>query len=140
MVGFRRKDKSGIATFMGQGTRVEGLLSFEGTVRVDGELEGQVQSETGTLIIGKSARIQGEIAVNHAVVMGEVHGTLQAHQSVDIRALARMYGDIRAPVVSVDPGATVYGNCQVEPPTGAENRRKPGEKPADPPGNGRNDP
>ena len=51
-----------IIAFLGKGTEFKGVLSYEGTVRIDGKVEGEIITK-GTLVVGESAIINAEVAV-----------------------------------------------------------------------------
>ena len=58
-------EQSEISAFLGKGTEFKGVLSFEGTIRVDGKIDGEVISKD-TLIAGDGAFLQGEISVGRS--------------------------------------------------------------------------
>jgi len=100
-----------ISTFIGTKSEINGNVSFEGTIRVDGRLKGKITSAEGTLIVGETAKMEAEINVGLAVVMGEVNGTVLAKKRIEIYKPARVTGDLQAPVISMDAGVTFNGNC-----------------------------
>jgi len=106
-----------ISTFIGTKSEINGNLSFEGTIRVDGSLKGKITSGEGTLIVGETAKIEADINVGLAVVMGEVTGTVQAKKRIEIYKPARVAGDLQSPVISMDAGVTFNGNCNMGPRT-----------------------
>ena len=114
----KEKDKQdAISTFIGTKSNIEGSLVFEGTVRVDGRLKGKIMSSEGTLIVGEPARIEADIDVGLAVIMGEVAGTVHAKKRIEIYKPARVTGDLQSPVISMDVGVTFNGNCTMGPKT-----------------------
>ncbi len=114
----KEKDKQdAISTFIGTKSNIEGNLTFEGTVRVDGRLKGKITSSEGTLIVGEPARIEAGIDVGLAVIMGEVAGTVHAKKRIEIYKPARVTGDLQSPVISMDAGVTFNGNCTMGPKT-----------------------
>jgi len=114
----KEKDKQDtISTFIGTESNIEGSLIFEGTVRVDGRLKGKITSSDGTLIVGEPARVEADIDVGLAVIMGEVVGTVHAKKRIEIYKPARVTGDLQSPVISMDVGVTFNGNCTMGPKT-----------------------
>ncbi len=107
----RRKDLGGVSGVIGPGIRIEGTLSFEGIIRVDGHVRGRIESEGGTVIVGDRGVIEADVRVGRAVVMGEVTGTIEATGEIEILRSARMTGELWSPVISIDPGARFDGNC-----------------------------
>ena len=115
----REKDRAGndfgdVKAFLGEGTEFKGVLSFEGTVRIDGSLEGEILGED-LLIVGEPAVVKAEIDVGTAVVSGTVTGNIRARHRVELLAPSSVTGTIRTPSLVVAAGATFNGNCEMGP-------------------------
>jgi cytoskeletal protein CcmA (bactofilin family) len=112
------KDKhtDSITTFIGAETRFQGELAFEGTVRLDGVVEGTIQGPKGVLIVGEQARIKADVNVRVAIVMGEVTGSINALEKIEIYPPARVAGDVKAPAVIIESGAVLNGRCEMRAP------------------------
>jgi cytoskeletal protein CcmA (bactofilin family) len=68
--------------------------------------------------IGADASIDGAIeSVNVAVVMGEVNGSIDAKERIEVYPPGRLGGDIQSPIVSIEPGGIFNGNCVMKPNT-----------------------
>jgi len=102
-----------VTTLLGRGSEFEGKLSFEGTVRVDGKLSGEIFTED-TLIVGEGAEVNAEISVGAIIIEGTVHGNIHAKRSVEIHTPARVRGNISTPSLSIDKGVVFDGQCQME--------------------------
>ena len=111
-----KKDKNigSISTFLGADSRIEGTIEFQGTIRLDGRLKGKILSNGGTLIVGEKAVIHADIRVDSIIVMGEVTGTIDAKKRVEVYPPGRVYGDIEAGVISIEPGGVFTGNCSMK--------------------------
>ncbi len=96
--------------FIGKGMSLEGRLSFDNTVRIDGHFKGTV-SATGALVVGDGAYIEGNIKVGSAIVTGEVKGTLEASNRVELKSPAKMFGDIKTPTLIIGEGVIFEGTC-----------------------------
>ena len=116
-----RKDKDigFISTFLGADSRIEGTVEFQGTIRLDGRVKGTIVSNGGTLIIGEKAVIHADIRVDSIVVMGEVNGSIDAENRVEVCPPGRVNGDIEAGVISIEPGGVFTGNCSMKTKTAA---------------------
>ncbi|MBU2549075.1 MAG: polymer-forming cytoskeletal protein [Proteobacteria bacterium] len=106
------RSRSEISAFIGLGTEFSGQLTFDGVIRLDGRFSGEIRSK-GTLIIGDTAHVTAEIDVDTVVVSGEVHGNIRAAKRVEFHAPAKHFGNIIAPVVTIDEGVIFEGNCQM---------------------------
>ena len=102
-----------VTTLLGRGSEFEGKLSFEGTVRVDGKLSGEIFTDD-VLIIGEGAEVNAEISVGAIIIEGTVHGNIHAKRSVEIHTPGRVRGNISTPSLSIDKGVIFDGNCQME--------------------------
>lgn len=100
------------AGFIGKGMHIEGKLSFEDTVRVEGSFRGEINS-TGTLVIGEGGHVEGTVNVETIVIAGEVHGTVSARKRVELKAPGKMEGEIRTPNLIITDGAVFNGRCSM---------------------------
>jgi len=132
--GCMRKGKKteAICTILGSGASIEGTLEFQGTIRVDGQVKGRICSDGGTVIIGERAVVNAKIIVDVAIIMGEVYGTIDARDRIEIYPPGRMKGDIRAPIVSIEKGSIFHGHCAMKV-RAISNRRKAGSPDANRP-------
>ncbi len=104
-----------ISTFVGPDAGLEGVLTFQGTIRLDGTVKGKITSGDGTLIVGEQAVVDAEIVVGSAVVMGRLTGTVTASDRIEIYPPGRITGDIQAPVVTIEEGGFFNGRCTMTP-------------------------
>jgi cytoskeletal protein CcmA (bactofilin family) len=105
-------EQSEITAFLGKGTEFKGVLSFAGTIRVDGKVEGEVVSKD-TLIAGDGAFLQGEITVGTLISSGKVVGNVNASQKVHVIAPANIEGNIRTPKLIIEEGVIFNGRCEM---------------------------
>ena len=103
-----------VTTLLGRGSEFEGKLSFEGTVRVDGKLSGEIFTED-TLIVGEGAEVRAEINVGAVIIEGSVQGNIHAKRSVEIHTPGRVRGNIITPSLFIEKGVMFDGSCQMEP-------------------------
>ena len=104
-----------VGSFLGEGTRWKGELSFTGTVRVDGHMEGVV-IRGEALIIGEPGFVSGEIEVEVLQVSGQVQGTITARKRVELLESSRVTSTIRAPSLVIWNGAIFDGQCEMPSP------------------------
>src|SRR3569623_7517 len=103
-----------VTTLLGRGSEFEGKLSFEGTVRVDGKLSGEIFTEDG-LIIGEGAEVRAEINVGAVIIEGMVQGNIHAKRSVEIHTPGRVRGNNTPPSLYIEKGVMFDATCQMEP-------------------------
>src|SRR3954452_16486045 len=101
-----------VTTLLGRGSEFEGKLSFEGTVRIDGKLSGEIFTDD-VLIVGEGAEVKAEITVGSIVIEGTVQGNIHAKRSVEIRTPAKVRGNITTPSLFIEKGVLFDGTCQM---------------------------
>jgi cytoskeletal protein CcmA (bactofilin family) len=104
--------KDEINAFLGAGTNYQGRLTFQGAVRIDGNFHGEVESE-GTLVIGKDAKVQGQIKVGQLVLSGKLEGEIEAGAKVVLHKTADLQGNLKTPVLMVEEGAILEGRVNM---------------------------
>jgi cytoskeletal protein CcmA (bactofilin family) len=101
-------------TLLGRGVDFKGVIRFDGTVRIDGQLEGEIHAK-GTLIIGEHAAIKGLIVAGVVVCGGNVNATITATEKVQLLKTAIVIGDVRTPLLGMEEGAHHHGMCEMGP-------------------------
>lgn len=99
-------------TFLGKGVDFKGVVNFDGTIRIDGRLEGEIHT-TGTLIVGEHAVIKGIISAGILMTSGKINGTVTAAEKIQILNPGVLIGDIRTPTISIEDGAHFHGMCDM---------------------------
>jgi cytoskeletal protein CcmA (bactofilin family) len=93
---------------------IKGSIKFAGELTFEGKLDGDINTE-GTLSLGDSAVINGNIAAQSVVVRGKVNGNINAKEKIEIKAKAEVFGDIRATKLAIEEGVTFVGKTEVNP-------------------------
>jgi cytoskeletal protein CcmA (bactofilin family) len=124
----KEKRADSISTFLGSDADVDGSIAFKGTLRVDGKIRGKITSSAGTLIVGEKASIDADVNVNVAIIMGELNGTIDAKDRIEVYPPGRVGGDIQAPVISIEPGGVFNGTCAMKTQTAHSDRPGPAAK------------
>lgn len=100
-------------THIGRSTTLRGELSGEGDVQIDGSLEGSVQLTGARITVGPEANVRALLSAQHIVVHGRVEGELRVTGLAELRASARVVGDIYAARLSVEDDATLLGHVDL---------------------------
>jgi cytoskeletal protein CcmA (bactofilin family) len=106
------KPQNRIDCLIGAGTEIKGDMTFDGGLRVDGRVHGNVISvdgKPGTLVLSEAARIEGEIRVSHVVINGTVDGPVYAADYVELQSKANVTGDVYYRTLEMHLGAVVQG-------------------------------
>jgi len=99
-------------TLLGRSVDFKGVVSFDGTVRVDGRVEGEIHT-TGTLIVGEHAVIEGIVSAGVLMNSGKINGTITAIEKIHILKPGTLVGDIRTPVIAIEEGSHFHGMCDM---------------------------
>lgn len=95
---------------LGQGSRIDGKLTFEGSVRIDGNINGEINAKE-TVVIGDSAVVTAQIQANVIIIHGKVSGDVTARKRIELRAPARLTGNINTPSLVIHEGVAFEGHC-----------------------------
>jgi cytoskeletal protein CcmA (bactofilin family) len=99
---------------LGSDVEIKGTLKFTGELTFEGKLEGEIHTD-GTLNLGDTAVINGNIDAQSVVVRGKVNGNINAKEKIDIKAKAELFGDIKATKLVIEEGVTYVGKTEVNP-------------------------
>ena len=97
-------------TVIGVGANMRGTLMVSGTLRIDGEFEGDIL-HCERLEIGEHGVMNADIEVKEAVIYGRIHGNVRALASIEMKSGARVQGDVAAMSVTMEPGVYFTGRC-----------------------------
>ena len=97
-------------TVIGVGSNFRGTLMVSGTLRIEGEVDGDILN-CERLEIGEHGVMRSDIEVKSADVQGKVYGSIRALGIVELRAGAHVEGDVAAASVVMEPGVFFNGRC-----------------------------
>ena len=103
-------DDISINSIIGAGSSVSGDIKINGFVRVDGDVDGNIET-TSNIIIGAKARIRGDIRAASAVISGIVIGDVTAQAGVKLLSTAAVIGDIATSRLVVEDKVMLHGRC-----------------------------
>ena len=107
-----QKDSGEMTIYMGKNMEFKGTLSFEGTGRIDGKVEGKILAK-GILLLGETAAVSSEIEGDTVVVGGKVEGKVIGRQKVQLLKTAVVNADISTPSFSIEEGCQFNGSCKM---------------------------
>lgn len=109
-----------INSMLGKDSDFQGDFTAQGSARVDGSVNGNVKV-SGTLIVGSTGRIRGNVEAQAAVIGGEVLGSVIAPEKTELTATGKVLGDVTTGVIIIDEHAVFQGRCDM-------NQEVPGRK------------
>lgn len=102
-----------IDTLIGKETVMNGKLEAKGIIRIDGNYEGEINTESD-VIIGENAVVKAKVKCSSLTLAGRLEGSIKAENKLDIRSTGVLNGDASAAVLAVEEGAFFNGNCRME--------------------------
>lgn len=105
-----RIDDISINTIIGNGSAIKGNIKVNGFVRVDGDIDGNLETD-GNVIIGENARIRGNINAKSVIVGGIILGNIFADESIKVLTKSVVIGDVLAHKVQIEDSALINGKC-----------------------------
>lgn len=101
-----------VTTFLGKDAFLKGVIKMSSALRVDGRVEGEIQTE-GDILIGEAGKVEGNLQGRNVLIAGEITGNIFATGKIELAATGRIFGDLRAQNLVIDEGAVFQGNCQM---------------------------
>src|SRR5215207_7189914 len=98
---------------IGAGSVVRGIVRGEGSLEIQGFVEGDV-SVTGDVLVAESSAVRGNITGGKISVHGAVQGDVRGSEAVLIERGGKVAGDLSAPRIGIANGALVRGNVRTE--------------------------
>lgn len=105
-----QEERPAVNTLIGVGSNVRGTLMITGTLRIEGEFEGDILS-CERLEVGEHGVMRADIEVKDALIEGRVHGNVRALGVIEMKAGAHVEGDVAAMSVVMEQGVFFTGRC-----------------------------
>lgn len=97
---------------VGVNTEFKGILHYDGTIRIDGKVDGEIQTE-GVLLIGRTAVIRATVRAKSIVSCGTIIGNVVATEKIALLETAILRGSATTPLLSMETGVRFRGNLEV---------------------------
>ncbi len=107
---------------IGFGTEINGDITCNGDLRIDGTLVGNIQAK-GKVVVGETGRIKGEVSCKNSDISGTIDGKVIVGELLALKSTARINGDIVTSKLAIEPGSRFTGYCDMAgEPTKVENK------------------
>lgn len=106
--------ESKIATVLSEDFHFQGQLKFRDSLKIKGHFEGQIESESGHLIIGEKSSIQANIQTGKLSNLGEIIGDVLAREYVELYSDSYLNGQLKTPCLEIQKGAILEGTCLMQ--------------------------
>ena len=108
----RPEDESGV-NVIAAGTTLKGNIVTSGDCRIDGTMEGTIQSNA-KVIIGANGKLEGELVCKNLDIEGKVKATVNVGELMSLRANSTLIGNVIVGKIAIEPGANFVGNCRMQ--------------------------
>jgi len=105
--------KDGLRRFtMGPNDSLEGKLTYEGHVHVDGRAEGELHV-SGNVEVATGAKVKALIEASNVTIKGDVEGALNARDKLVLGKNAKLSGDVTVRRLQIEDGASLNGHVRM---------------------------
>ncbi len=108
------KNFNTVGTILGDGMLFQGNVSGEGSVKIDGLLNGDI-NVGHTVVVGLSGSITGEINAAEVIVFGEVNGRINAG-TLEIKSTGKIKGEVLVETLISESGCIMKAKCEMKDP------------------------
>ncbi len=105
-----RSDDISINTLIGNGSFIKGNMRVNGFIRIDGDIDGDIETD-GAVIISEKAKIRGNLTAKSAIVGGIVLGDISVKSGVKLLSSSAVVGNIIAKKVQMEDDVIFQGHC-----------------------------
>jgi cytoskeletal protein CcmA (bactofilin family) len=98
--------------FLDAGSLVVGTIRFQDTLRIDGKVQGRIESRND-LVVGDKGEVEGEVVVGTLYVSGTVRGRVRTEKKIIVHRGGRLLSDIVTPSLVIEEGGIFEGSCDM---------------------------
>jgi cytoskeletal protein CcmA (bactofilin family) len=98
---------------IGKSCIIKGQLFSREDLYIDGEVEGAVEMQEHRLTVGPNGKIHAGVKAREIVVLGTIHGNVEAGEKIEIRKDAKLVGDIKTIRIVIEDGAYFKGSIDI---------------------------
>ena len=105
---------------IGKSVMIKGQIFSREDLTIDGEIDGSVELHEHRLTVGPNGKLQAGVKAREVVVLGTIHGNVEASDKIDIRKDAKLVGDIKTARIVIEDGAYFKGSIDIARPEAAK--------------------
>ncbi|MCI3922610.1 polymer-forming cytoskeletal protein [Paenibacillus sp. TRM 82003] len=109
----KRIDVSATDTLIGEGSVFEGKIKSEASLRVEGQMIGDIECG-GDVTIGEGGKAKSNITARNVVIAGTVHGNVTTRGTLTLTGTGKLFGNTSAPSLVISEGAVFQGMSRME--------------------------
>lgn len=101
-----------VDTIVGKDTNFQGNIKAQGTLRIDGKVEGEIDCQ-GDVVVGENGFVAAGLKARNLLVAGVIKGNVSVSGKLEIASTGKLEGDISTGSLIIDDGALFQGSCQM---------------------------
>ncbi len=109
----KEKSQEMINSVIGQASVLKGTAEIQGSIRIDGEVEGNL-TVSEAIVVGKSGVLRADIKAKTVIVGGKVYGNVTASKRIELEAGSHLEGDVSTSSLVIAEGVFFQGNCRMD--------------------------
>jgi cytoskeletal protein CcmA (bactofilin family) len=113
---------------IGSGIQVNGDISGDENLVIDGKVEGSIKLDANEVSVGKDGCVKANVSARIVRIDGRVDGDISGQEKVVISKSGNVRGNIKAPRVTLEDGAIFKGSIDMDPGEGLPARAAGAEK------------
>ena len=117
---------------IGKAVMIKGQIFSREDLTIDGEIDGSVELHEHRLTVGPNGKLQAGVKAREVVVLGTIHGNVEASDKIDIRKDAKLVGDIKTARIVIEDGAYFKGSIDIARPEVSKPAAAPAQSKAAP--------
>lgn len=108
-----------VQTLIAENVTVGGSITSPGAIKVDGIVNGGIESEA-SVVLGEKSKIIGNVKGSNIIISGYVKGDVLASGQISLTSTANVDGDMIYSSIIIDEGAKFSGSCTMNKPLKTE--------------------
>lgn len=105
---------------LGSSVTIRGKIISREDLSINGDVEGTIEAKENRVTLGPNANVKADIQSREVIVLGSVHGNVNAAEKIEIRKNAQLVGDIKTARIGIEDGAYFKGAVDLS--AGAEKK------------------
>lgn len=100
-------------TLIGAGTEIEGNLTTQAGIRIEGLFKGMIECQ-GDVVIGENGTAHSNIAARNVTIAGKIFGDVTTRGKLTILASGSLQGNVTAHALVIEEGGRLNGTTRMD--------------------------
>jgi cytoskeletal protein CcmA (bactofilin family) len=109
-----RRMESNEVTIVGAGAKLEGTLVSAGSLRIDGQVKGQINAD-GDVTLSAQSQVEADIRAQNVSIAGRFKGNVIVKAKAHLARGGRIDGNVTSKSLVVEEGGILHGQSIMDP-------------------------